>query len=166
MSENNDLQQKLVSRIKARRQTVNQFVAGLERHGTRLINVGIISTAATTLLVAGPAVGGGKFTEGIQSVLGLASDTWVWRALCFAAAILSGAGAVANNMYRSHEVAGKLARAKASSMLLEGLETAVEFGQMSMDEAARRFQETLAQMPFIEEGVEGASPAESSESSA
>ena len=30
--------------------------------------------------------------------------------------ILSGAGAVANNMYRSHEIAGKLARAKASSM--------------------------------------------------
>ncbi len=151
MSKNDDLQQKLLARIKARRAMINQFVGELERRGSRLINVSIVSTAITTVLVAGPALGGDKFTGGMQSLLGLPTDTWVWRTLCFVAALLSIAAAVSGNMYKSHDLAGRLAKAQASSVLLEGLETSLEFGQVSMEEATRRYQEYLAQVPFIAE---------------
>ncbi len=151
MSANDELQQKLLSRIQARRRMINQFVAELDRRGDRLLNLGIIATAVTTVLVAGPALGGGKFTEGMQGILGLPNDSWVWRGLCLAAAILSIAAAVSNNLYKSHDIASRLAKAQASSVLLEGLETSLEFGQIPLEEATRRFQELLAQVPFIEE---------------
>ncbi len=151
MAKNDELLQKLVERIKAKRQLINEFVGGLERRGDRLLNVSIISTAVTTVLVSGPALGGGKFTEGLQNMLGLPSDSWVWRALCFAAAILSVVAAVSSNLYKSHDVATRLAKAQASGVLLEGLETSLEFGQLPLEEATRRFQEYLAQVPFIEE---------------
>jgi MFS family permease len=151
MGENDELQQKLVSRIKARRLMINQFAGELGRRGDRLVNLSIMSTAVTTVLVSGPALGGGKFTEGLQNLLGLPSDTWVWRALCFVAAILSVVAAITSNMYKSHDVASRLATAQSTSVLLEGLETALEFGQLPLDEATRRFREYLAQVPFIEE---------------
>ena len=157
MSENGDLQQKLVNRIRARRLMINQFVTELERRGNRLINLGIVATAITTVLVAGPALGGERFTGGLQNLFGLPSDSWIWRTLCFAAAILSIAAAVANNMYKSHDIASRLAKAQSSSVLLEGLETSLEFGQLSLDEATRRFQEYLVQVPFIEEKPAAAS---------
>ncbi len=151
MSDDNDLRQKLIDRIKARRQMINQFVSELDRRGDRLINLSIVATAITTVLVAGPALGGDRFTGGTQSLLGLPTDTIVWRTLCFAAAVLSIAAAIANNLYKSHDIAGRLGKAEASSVLLDGLETALEFGQLPLDEATRRFQEYLEQVPFIEE---------------
>ncbi len=151
MSKSDELQQKLLAKIKARRLMINQFVGGLERRSARLVNVSIVSTAITTVLVAGPALGGDRFTGGMQSLLGLPTDTWVWRTLCFVAALLSIAAAISGNMYKSHDMAARLAKAQASSVLLEGLETSLEFGQVSMEEATRRYQEYLAQVPFIEE---------------
>src|SRR5512138_3841756 len=151
MKKDDELQEKLIKKVKSRRLRLHAFVTDLERRSTRLTNVSIICTSVTAVLTAGPTFGGEKFTEGMQALLHLASDSYVWRTLCLAAVILSITAAIANNMYRSHDMASRLAKAEASAVLLEGLETSIEFGQLSIEEATKQFQHYLADVPFVQE---------------
>ncbi len=145
------VQQQLIQKIKARRTDLNAFVTATEPRGARLTNVSIVCTAVASILTAGPALGGTTFTEGVQKMLGIASDASVWRVLCFGALILTVVATVATNLYKSGDMSERIAKAQASSALLAGLETSIEFGQLPTPEAIKLYQQYLADVPFVPE---------------
>jgi predicted ATPase len=151
MSDQDGLKQKLLEKIKARRTGLNAYAGQLETRGIRMTNLSIIFTAVTAALTAGPALGGTKFTSSASSFLGLASDAVVWQFLCLLAVVLSIAAAIINNMNKSTDSAGRLAKAQSIGLLLEKLEMSLEFDQVTVDDAAKQYQEFLAQAPFIPE---------------
>ncbi|MDP8922603.1 MAG: hypothetical protein M3O34_06960 [Chloroflexota bacterium] len=139
----------LLERIRARRVGIAAFAADLGTRASRLTNLSIICSAVVTALTAGPALGGTRFTDMTADVLDLPDQSLVWRGLCFLAMILSIVAAVATNLYKSHDVAARLAKAEASNVALEGLETLVEFGQISTAEAVKLYQQYIAEIPFV-----------------
>jgi MFS family permease len=141
----------LLERIRARRVSINAYVRNLEPRGARLTNLSIICSAVVTALTAGPALGGVQFTESSARVFNITDDSLVWRLLCFAAMVLSLVAAIATNLYKSHDIAARLAKAESCSAALEGLETLVEFGRLPLAEAVKQYQQAVAEVPFIHE---------------
>ena len=149
MNEDADARQELLERMRARRVGISRFVHDLNARGARLTNVSIVCSAVVTVLTAGPALGGTRFTDATSDVLNLPDNSLVWRGLCLLAMVLSIVVAVATNMYKSHDVAARLAKAEATNVALEGLETLVEFGQVLTADAVRQYQQLIADVPFI-----------------
>ena len=149
MSDQDDLKQKLLDKIKARRAAINGYASALEQRGVRLANLSIVCTTATTVLAAGPALGGTKFTDGASSLLGLTSNSIVWQVLCLLAVILSIIASFINNMNKPTESNSRLTKAQTSSILLEKLEMALEFNQVTVEAAAKQFQDYFTELPFI-----------------
>ena len=58
MEEKDDLRQRLIQRIKAKRVNIDTFGGDLQRDGNRLSNLSIFCTAAAAIFTAGPALGG------------------------------------------------------------------------------------------------------------
>jgi cell division protein FtsL len=139
MEEKDDLRQRLIQRIDAKRVKINTFGRDLKRDGNRLTNLSIYCTAAAAIFTAGPALGGEKFATSVQQMLGLAGPSNVWQPLCLLAVILSAVATIANNLYKTREYATRLAKAESCSALLEGLQTSVEFGQLSLSEATKQY---------------------------
>jgi hypothetical protein len=141
----------LLERIRMRRASIGAYVRDLDRRGDRLTNLSIICSAVVTALTAGPALGGVRFTDLTGDALNLSDNSLIWRGLCLLAMLLSIVAAVATNLYKSHDVAMRLAKAEAVNAALEGLETQVEFGQVSLPEAVQQYQQHVAGIPFIHE---------------
>ena len=49
------------------------------------------------------------------------------------------------------DIAARLAKAEACNVALEGLETQIEFGQLSLAEAVKQYQQHVAEIPFVHE---------------
>jgi hypothetical protein len=139
----------LLERIQAKRASIRAFVGELEPRGARLNNLSIISSAVAAALTAGPALGGERFTAGVKGAVGIWDESLVWRSLCLAAMIISIVAAISSNLYKSHEVASRLANAQACNAELEGLETLVQFGQIPVKEAVGLYQQYITRIPFI-----------------
>ena len=144
-----DARRELLARIRARRAGIRAFVRKLEPRAARLTNLSITCSAIVTALTTGPALGGTQFTGATAGALDLPDASLVWRILCFLAMALSIVAAVATGMYQSHDVAARLAKAEATNVALEGLETLLEFGQVSTADAIGRYQHLIADIPFI-----------------
>ncbi len=147
-----ELQQKLIERIQARRTHITAYVNELESHDTRLTTVSIVASAIAAAVTAGPALGGTNFTESVQKLLSLLDDSPVWRLLCLTATLVSIVAAVSTNLYRAHDTASRLAKAQAAGRMLAVLEAGVEFGQFPVDQAAKLYQQYVAEIAFIPEG--------------
>ena len=156
MARDSDSRRELLERIRTRRANIGAYARGLDRRGARLTNLSIICSAVVTALTAGPAFGGTRFTDVTANALNLPDDSLVWRGLCFLAVVLSIVAAVATNLYKSHDVAARLAKAEGCNVALEGLETQVEFGQVSLAEAVKQYQQCVAAIPFVHEQPVGA----------
>ena len=141
----------LLERIRARRGSIRTYVRDLEPRGVRLTNLSIVCSAIVTALTAGPALGGAQFTESSARLFSISDDSLVWRLLCFAAMVLSLVAAIATNLYKSHDIATRLAKAEACSAALEGLEALVEFGRLPLTDAVKQYQQAVADIPFIHE---------------
>lgn len=155
MSDEAHDRRELLGRIQARRASIRAYVSDLGARGTRLTNLSIICSAVVTALTAGPALGGTRFSDGAAILFSLPSDSMVWRGLCFIAMILSIVAAVATNMYKSQDVAARLAAAEACNAGLEGLETLVQFGQISVADAVKQYQQYIARIPFVHDQPAG-----------
>ena len=151
MARESESRRELLDRIRSRRASISAYVRELEPRGNRLTNLSIICSAIVTALTAGPALGGTRFTDVTAGILNISEESLVWRALCFLAMILSIVAAVATNLYKSHDVAARLAKAEACNVALEGLETQLEFGQLSISEAVKQYQQYVAEVPFVHE---------------
>ena len=146
-----EVRQALLRRIKARRASINAFVRDLEPRGARLTTLSLVCSSVATALTAGPALGGARLTDGAANLLNLSDNSLVWRILCLAAMIASIVAAITTNMYKSRDVATRLAKAEASNAKLEGLEVLMEFGQLPTNEAVNLYQQYIAEVPFIHE---------------
>jgi hypothetical protein len=72
-----------------------------------------------------------------------------WRILFSLAALLSLVSVIAANLYKSHDMASNLNKARACDAKLEGLETLLELNRITLDEAATQYTQFLPDISFI-----------------
>ena len=82
-------------------------------------------------------MGGESFAGGVEKALGLTSDSYVWRALCLLALLVSIGAAVLTNLGKSSDQGGRLPTAEAVDGELEGLSFVLEFGQLPLEDAVK-----------------------------
>jgi len=141
----------LLSRIQARRESIAQFVADLRPRSNRLANLSIVASALAAALTAGPALGGPKFAESVQAGLSLSTDSAVWQVLCLAALVVSVIAAVAANLVKRQDAVARISAAEGCGAELEGLQTALEFDQVTLSVAVGLYQDAIAKIPFVPE---------------
>jgi hypothetical protein len=141
----------LLTRIQARRESIAAFVADLRPRGNRLANVSIVASALGVVLTAGPALGGPAFADGVQAGLSLSSDSLVWQVLCLAALVVSVVSAVAANLVKRQDAVARISAAETCGAELEGLQTALEFDQVTLAVAVGLYQDAIVKIPFVPE---------------
>jgi cytochrome bd-type quinol oxidase subunit 2 len=146
-----DLRHDLLERIEARRAAVGVYLRQQRPRTRRLATATIVLSSLAAVFTAGPAVGGESFSGGVQRTLGLSSDSFVWRALCLAALLVSVGAALLTNVGRSQEAVARLSTAEAASAELEGLATLVQFGQIPLEDAVKLYQDYTVKIPFVED---------------
>lgn len=150
MDESSDPRQRLSSRIDEKQQAIRSYLGKERPRRTRLANISIVGSALAAALTAGPAVGGTGFTSAVAEIFNLSDDSIVWRVLCLLAVICSVAAALATNFATSHSLADRVSAAETSSAQLEGLQVALSFGHIDIDEAVKLYQQYSTQVPFVE----------------
>ncbi len=153
MSDDVQARQELLKRITSRRASINAFVHDLRPRGARLTNVSIVSSSLAAALTAGPALGGESFANVLGQSFSLARNSLVWQGLCLGAMVVSVVAAISTNMNKSQETTVRLSTAEACSAELEGLQTLIEFGQLSVQDAVKLYQQYVAKIPFVPENA-------------
>lgn len=151
MSDEVQARQELLKRIVSRRASIKAFVRDLRPRGARLTNISIVSSSLAAALTAGPAIGGQSFADTLGQTFSLSRNSLVWQVLCLAAMVISIVAAISTNMNKSQETAVRLSIAEACSAELEGLQTLMEFGQLSVQDAVKLYQQYVAKIPFVPE---------------
>ncbi|MGH3774064.1 MAG: hypothetical protein ACRDRW_22180 [Pseudonocardiaceae bacterium] len=149
MEDNLEARRELLRRIQARRASINTYVREKQPVSNRLANISIVSSAIAAALTAGPAVGGVTFARAVQNGLGWAESSSVWRLLCFTAVVVSLAAAISTNLNKSNDLTARIGVAESCNADLEGLCTLVEFGELSVKDAAAAYRQLVAKVPFI-----------------
>ena len=137
--------------IEQRRASIRSFLQWARPRRSRLTNMSVIGSALAAALTVGPAAGGTKFTEGAQALLSLEDDSTVWRVLCLLAALSSLTAAVSTGLANSHELAARVSAAEACNAELAGLEGALSFGHLRLEDAVQLYQQYIAKVPFIDD---------------
>jgi len=141
-----EIQQSFLKRLRNRRRTINSFIKHLEPKGVRLTNINIICSAVATLLTAGPAIGG----KTLFDTIGVSpEDPASFRLIFAGAALFSLVSVIAANLYKSHDIAANLNKARACDAKLEGLETLLELRKIALDDAATQYIQVLPEISFI-----------------
>lgn len=157
MREDPGTRQQLSELIEQRRSSIKSFLRRARPRRNRLTNMSVVGSSVAAALTVGPAVGGTKFTEGVQALLSLQDDSYVWRVLCLAAVLFSLTAAMATSLANSHEVAARVSAAEACSAELAGLEAALSFGHIRLEDAVQLFQQYVAKVPFVDEATSDSS---------
>lgn len=151
MGDSVEVRQELMRRIEARRASINSFLRRVRPRSTRLANISIVSSAMAAVFTAGPALGGRSFAEAVQRAFSLPDSSFVWRILCLFAVLVSLVAAISVQLNKSQEMSAQLSAAEACNAELEGLQTLLEFAQLSVSDAAQLYQKYVAKIPFVEE---------------
>ncbi|MEU4390325.1 hypothetical protein [Kribbella sp. NPDC023855] len=148
----------LRTKIETRRAGIAAFLHDVRPRRNRLTNISIISSALAAVLVAGPALAGMPFTDTVKRELSLSSGAAVWRPLCVAALIVSLVSVVSSNLSKSQDLAARVTAAEVCSTELEGVLTSLQFGHLSVEEAAEQYHQSVSKIPFVEELPESLRP--------
>jgi hypothetical protein len=151
MGDNDDARLELIGRIEARRASIDAFVRRVRPRNIRLANIGIISSSAAAVFTVGPAFGGASFAGAVQRGLSLSNDSIVWRSLCLAATLVALVAAISAQLGKSQEMTSQLSAAEACNAELEGLQTLLEFAQLSVRDAVELYRTYIVKISFIEE---------------
>ena len=151
MPEDDALRRDLLWRIEARRASVQAFLRANRPRIRRRTTLVIVLSGLAALFTAGPAFGGETFATSVQNALGLASDSTVWRTLCLLAVIVSVGSAILTNLTKSQDDAGRLTAAEAANAEFEGLTSLVQFGQLTVPDAVKLYQQYSVKIPFVDE---------------
>ncbi len=152
MGDSVEVRQELMRRIEARRASINSFLRRVRPRSTRLANISMVSSAMAAIFTADPALGGLSFAESVQRVFSLPDSSVVWRILCLFAMLVSFVAAISVHLNKSKEMSAQLSAAEACNAELEGLQTLLEFAQLSVSDAAQLYQKYVTKIPFVEEG--------------
>lgn len=144
----NSTSENLVKRIKSKRRTIRLFLQDLKPLATRLTSFNIICGAIATALTAVPAIGGKNLIEAFGS-----SDpnSLAWRIPFASAALFSLVSTIAAKLYSDREIASRLSKAEVCDAKLEGLETLLELDQIAVKDAADKYTQSIAEIPFVSE---------------
>lgn len=148
----------LLSRIKKRRRSIDAYLHAARPRSERLTWVSVISSALAAVLTAGPALGGVAFADDVARSLQLEGPSSVWRPLCLLAMVVSVIAAVSANLSKSKNAEARIISAEACNAQLEGLQTMVEFEQVSLEDAVDLYQQHIAKIPFVPEAAKTPSP--------
>ena len=141
--------QQLLTLIKDRRRTIEDFLRSARPRAERLTYVSVTSSAFAAVLTAGPALGGPRFTDRVAKTLELAGPEDVWRPLCLGALVVSVIAAISANLSKAKNAEARIVSAEACNAELEGLQALVEFREVSLQEALRMYQQYVAKIPFV-----------------
>jgi len=151
VADDSDLRRELLVRIEARRADVQAFLRAQRPCTRRRSNLTIVLSSLAAVLTAGPAVGGDTFAEGVQSGLGLASDSTVWRVLCLLALLVSVGAAVLTNLSKAQDDVVRLSTAEAANAELEGLSSLLQFGRLGVEDGVKLYQQYSVKIPSVDE---------------
>ena len=159
MADDSDLRRDLLWRIEARRGSIQAFLRAHRPRIRRRATVTIVLSSLAALFTAGPALGGEPFAQSIQDSLGLASDSYVWRTLCFLTMLVSIASAILVNLGKAGDEVAKLSSAEAANTELEGLTGLLQFGRVTLEDGAKLYQQYIVKIPFVDDLPSNAPPA-------
>jgi hypothetical protein len=145
------LRRDLMRRIETRRAGVQAFLRDQRPRTRRRSNVTLVFSSLAAIFTAGPAVGGDTFAEGVQKALRLPNDSIVWRVLCLLALLVSVGSAVLATLSKSQDDVARLSTAEAANAELEGLSSLLEFGQLSVQDGVKLYQQYSVKIPFVDE---------------
>ena len=148
-----EARQKLTDLIAAQQTAIRTYLRRERPRRDRLASLAVWGSVLAASLTAGPAIGGTRFTAAVQGVFSLHESSIVWQILCLSAVILSGTAALATNLASSHAVATKVTAAETCDAQLRGLQMAMNLGYLDPEDAAKLFQQYIAQIPFIENAL-------------
>ncbi|NKX51897.1 hypothetical protein HER39_15255, partial [Arthrobacter deserti] len=84
-------------------------------------------------------------------LLSLQDSTPVWQVLCLLATVLSVVVALTTHFATSKGKAEQISAAETCNAELEGLQTALAFGNLPLQEAVRLYQQYSVKAAFIED---------------
>ena len=149
----------LLSRIKKRRRSIDAYLRAARPRSERLTWVSVISSALAAVLTAGPALGGKPFNDSLASSLQIDGPSGIWRPLCILAMVVSVIAAISANLSKSKNAEARIISAEACNAQLEGLQTMVEFEQVSLEDAVDLYQQYISKIPFVPEAGKSPAPA-------
>jgi hypothetical protein len=159
MADDDALRRDLLWRIEARRGSIQTDLREHRPRTRRRATITVVLSSLAALFTAGPALGGEPFAQSVQNSLGLASDSYVWRTLCFLTLLVSVGSAVLVNLGKADDEVAKLASAEAATTELEGLTGLLEYGRVTLEDGAKLYQQYIVKIPFVDDLPTNAPPA-------
>jgi hypothetical protein len=165
MADDETLRRDLLWRIEARRASIQTYLREHRPRTRRRATVTVVLSSLAALFTAGPALGGEPFARSVQNSLGLASDSYVWRTLCFLTLLVSIGSAILVNLGKVNDDVARLSSAEAANTELEGLTGLLQFGRVSLEDGVKLYQQYIVKIPFVDDlpsgmpGVSGPPPA-------
>jgi hypothetical protein len=151
MTEDDVLRRDLLWRIETRRASIQAYLRDHRPRTRRRATITVVLSSLAALFTAGPALGGEPFAQSVQNSLGLASDSYVWRTLCFLTLLVSLASAVLVNLGKANDDVAKLSSAEAANTELEGLTGLLQFGRVTLEDGAKLYQQYIVKIPFVDD---------------
>jgi hypothetical protein len=156
MADDGNLRRDLMWRIEARRGSIQAYLREHRPRTRRRATITVVLSSLAALFTAGPALGGEPFAQSVQDSLGLASDSYVWRTLCFLALLVSIASAILVNLGKANDEVARLSSAEAANTELEGLTGLLQFGRVSLEDGVKLYQQYIVKIPFVDDLPMGA----------
>jgi hypothetical protein len=151
MTEDDVLRRDLLWRIETRRASIQAYLRDHRPRTRRRATITVVLSSLAALFTAGPALGGEPFAQSVQNSRGLASDSYVWRTLCFLTLLVSLASAVLVNLGKANDDVAKLSSAEAANTELEGLTGLLQFGRVTLEDGAKLYQQYIVKIPFVDD---------------
>ena len=158
MADDDALRRDLVWRIETRRASIQSYLRQHRPRTRRKATITVVLSSLAALFTAGPALGGEPFAESVQNSLGLASDSYVWRTLCFLTLLVSIGSAVLVNLGKADDDVAKLSAAEATNTELEGLTGLLQYGRVGLEDGAKLYQQYIVKIPFVDDLTAAAPP--------
>jgi hypothetical protein len=159
MADDDALRRDLLWRIEARRASIQAYLREHRPRTRRRATITVVLSSLAALFTAGPALGGEPFAKSVQNSLGLASDSTVWRTLCFLTLLVSIASAILVNLGKASDEVARLSSAEAANTELEGLTGLLQYGRVSVEDGAKLYQQYSVKIPFVDDLPTNAPPA-------
>jgi hypothetical protein len=151
MADDDALRRDLLWRIEARRGSIQAYLRAHRPRTRRRSTITVVLSSLAALFTAGPALGGEPFAQAVQNSLGLASDSYVWRTLCFLTLLVSIGSAILVNLGKADDDVAKLSSAEAANTELEGLTGLLEYGRVSLEDGSKLYQQYIVKIPFVDD---------------
>ena len=158
MADDDALRRDLLWRIETRRASIQAYLRDHRPRTRRRATITVVLSSLAALFTAGPALGGEPFAQSVQNSLGLASDSTVWRTLCFLTLLVSIASAILVNLGKASDEVAKLSSAEAANTELEGLTGLLQYGRVSLEDGAKLYQQYIVKIPFVDDLPAAAPP--------